>query len=77
MTDQERIELYKRVDILRQEVITRVDAEEGGSTGSNLAEVPPVPRGPIEIPDNLPPEEKLRREKLVARSRGLFKNWPN
>ena len=77
MTDQERIELYKRVDILRQEVIARVDAEEGGSTGSNLAERPVVPPGPIEIPDNLPPEEKLRREKLVARSRGLFDNWPD
>ena len=77
MTEQDFIELDKRVDILRQEVIARVDAEEGGSTGSNLAERPVVPPGPIEIPDNLPLEEKLRREKLVARSRGLFKNWPN
>ena len=77
MTEQEFIELDKKVDILRQEVIARVNAEEGGSTGSNLAERPVVPPGPIEIPDNLPPEEKLRREKLVARSRGLFKNWPN
>lgn len=76
MTDQERIELYKRVDILRQEVIARVDAEEGGSTGSNLAEVPPVPPN-ARRPDNLSPEENLRRDKLVARSRGLFKNWPN
>ena len=77
MTEQDFIELDERVDILRQEVIARVDAEEGGSTGSNLAERPVVPPGPIEIPDNLPLEEKLRREKLVARSRGLFKNWPN
>lgn len=76
MTDQERIELHKRVDILRQEVIARVDAEEGGSTGSNLAEVPPVPPN-ARRPDNLSPEENLRRDKLVARSRGLFKNWPN
>ena len=76
MTEQEFIELDKRVDILRQEVIARVDAEEGGSTGSNLAEVPPVPPN-ARRPDNLSPEENLRRDKLVARSRGLFKNWPN
>ena len=76
MTDQERIELYKRVDILRQEVIARVNAEEGGSTGSNLAEVPPVPPN-ARRPDSLSPEENLRRDKLVARSRGLFKNWPD
>ena len=76
MTEQEFIELDKKVDILRQEVIARVDAEEGGSTGSNLAEVPPVPPN-ARRPDNLSPEENLRRDKLVARSRGLFKNWPN
>ena len=76
MTEQDFIELDKRVDILRQEVIARVDAEEGGSTGSNLAEVPPVPPN-ARRPDNLSPEENLRRDKLVARSRGLFKNWPN
>ena len=77
MTEQEQIEMCKWFKNRAQEVIAQVNAEEGGSTGSNLAEVPPVPPGPIEIPDNLPPEEKLRREKLVARSRGLFKNWPN
>ena len=76
MTEQEFIELDKKVDILRQEVIARVNAEEGGSTGSNLAEVPPVPPN-ARRPDNLSPEENLRRDKLVARSRGLFKNWPN
>ena len=76
MTEQEFIDLDKKVDILRQEVIARVDAEEGGSTGSNLAEVPPVPPN-ARRPDNLSPEENLRRDKLVARSRGLFKNWPN
>ena len=76
MTEQDFIELDKRVDILRQEVIARVDAEEGGSTGSNLAEVPPVPPN-ARRPDNLSPEENLRRDKLVARSRGLFKNWPD
>ena len=76
MTEQDFIELDERVDILRQEVIARVDAEEGGSTGSNLAEVPPVPPN-ARRPDNLSPEENLRRDKLVARSRGLFKNWPN
>ena len=77
MTEQEQIEMCKWFKNRAQEVIAQVNAEEGGSTGSNLAEKPVVPPGPIEIPDNLPPEEKLRREKLVARSRGLFKNWPN
>ena len=77
MTEQEQIEMCKWFKNRAQEVIAQVNAEEGGSTGSNLAERPVVPPGPIEIPDNLPPEEKLRREKLVARSRGLFKNWPN
>ena len=77
MTEQERIEAYEWVRNRAQEIIAQVDAEEGGSTGSNLAERPVVPPGPIEIPDNLPPDEKLRREKLVARSRGLFDNWPD
>ena len=77
MTEQEQIEMCKWFKNRAQEVIAQVNAEEGGSTGSNLAERPVGPPGPIEIPDNLPPEEKLRREKLVARSRGLFKNWPN
>ena len=77
MTEQEQIEMCKWFKNRAQEVIAQVNAEEGGSTGSNLAERPVVPPGPIEIPDNLPPEENLRRDKLVARSRGLFKNWPD
>ena len=76
MTEQERIEAYEWVRNRAQEIIAQVDAEEGGSTGSNLAEVPPVPAN-ARRPDNLSPEENLRRDKLVARSRGLFKNWPN
>ena len=44
--------------------VDRQIAEEGGSTGSNMAEPPWVPPGPIRIPDGLPPEEKKRRERL-------------
>ena len=76
MTEQEQIEMCKWFKNRAQEVIAQVNAEEGGSTGSNLAEVPPVPPN-ARRPDNLSPEENLRRDKLVARSRGLFKNWPN
>lgn len=50
-----------------EEMVKRVDrqvAEEGGSTGSNMAEPPWVPPGPIEIPADLPPEEIAQRKKL-------------
>ena len=43
--------------------VDRQIAEEGGSTGSNMAEPPWVPPGPVRIPDGLPPEEVARREK--------------
>ena len=34
-----------------------------GGGGSNMAEPPYVPPGPIRIPDGLPPEEVARRKK--------------
>ena len=37
--------------------------ESGG--GSNMAEPPWVPPGPVRIPDGLPPEERARRERLL------------
>lgn len=49
-----------------KEMVARVDrrvAAEGGSTGSNMAEPPYVPPGPVRIPDGLPPEEVARRKK--------------
>ena len=51
-----------------KEMVARVDrriAAEGGSTGSNMAEPPYVPPGPVKIPDGLPPEERARRERLL------------
>ena len=36
-----------------------------GGGGSNMAEPPWVPPGPVKIPDGLPPEERARRERLL------------
>ena len=36
-----------------------------GGGGSNMAEPPYVPPGPVKIPDGLPPEERARRERLL------------
>ena len=41
-------------------------AAETGGGGSNMAEPPWVPPGPVRIPDGLPPEEVARRKKLLA-----------
>ena len=48
------------------EEVDREDAEFGGPGGSNMAEPPWVPPGPVRIPDGLPPEEVARRKKLLA-----------
>ena len=40
-------------------------AIESGGGGSNMAEPPWVPPGPVKIPDGLPPEERARRERLL------------
>ena len=52
-----------------KEAMARVDqriAAAGGPGGSNMAEPPWVPPGPVRIPDGLPPEEVARRKKLLA-----------
>ena len=36
-----------------------------GGGGSNMAEPPWVPPGPVKIPDGLPPEERARRVRLL------------
>ena len=48
------------------EKIAKIHAQavESGGGGSNMAEPPYVPPGPIRIPDGLPPEERARRERL-------------
>lgn len=40
-------------------------AIESGGGGSNMAEPPWMPPGPVRIPDGLPPEERARRERLL------------
>ncbi len=60
MTDIHETDAWKKM-------VAEVDrqvAAEGGSTGSNMAEPPWIPPGPIRIPDGLPPEERERRERL-------------
>ena len=52
-----------------EEMVKRVDrqvAEEGGSTGSNMAEPPWVPPGPAKIPEGLSPEEVAERKQCLA-----------
>ena len=44
-----------------------------GGGGSNMAEPPYVPPGPVKIPEGLPPEERARRERLLEE---LKKNPP-
>ena len=48
------------------EMISKIheQAVKSGGGGSNMAEPPYVPPGPIRIPDGLPPEERARRERL-------------
>ena len=53
------------------EELEKMDAEfeeyaiKTGGGGSNMAEPPWVPPGPVKIPDGLPPEERARRERLL------------
>ena len=49
-------------------------AIESGGGGSNMAEPPYVPPGPIRIPDGLPPEEVARRKKASAEIDEIFKS---
>ena len=56
-------QLEKEIDELRKKVIEET-MRSGGSTGSNMAEPPWVPPGPIEIPADLPPEEIAQRKRL-------------
>ena len=51
------------------EELEKMDAEfeeyaiKTGGGGSNMAEPPWMPPGPVRIPDGLPPEEVARRKK--------------
>ena len=55
-----------------EEMVKRVDrqvAEEGGSTGSNMAEPLWFAPGPAVMPEDLPPEEAARIEKEVREAK--------
>ena len=57
------MELYETKEW--DEKISKIHAQAvaSGGGGSNMAEPPYVPPGPIRIPDGLPPEEVARRKK--------------
>ena len=58
-----------------EEMVKRVDrqvAEEGGSTGSNMAEPLWFAPDPAVMPENLSPEELARIEKEVREAREVL-----
>lgn len=58
------MELYETEEWEKEDAELQKKAIESGGGGSNMAEPPYVPPGPIRIPDGLPPEERARRERL-------------
>ena len=58
------------------EKISKIHAQavKSGGGGSNMAEPPYVPPGPIRIPDGLPPEEVARRKKASAEIDEIFES---
>ena len=58
------MELYETEKWKKETAELQKKAIESGGGGSNMAEPPYVPPGPIRIPDGLPPEERARRERL-------------
>ena len=65
-------DLEREIDLLREKTIAEV-MRNGGSTGSNMAEPPWVPPGPIRTPDGLPPEEIARRKRNSEEIRAALK----
>ena len=59
------MELYETEKWKKMIAEIHAQAVESGGGGSNMAEPPYVPPGPIRIPDGLPPEERARRERLL------------
>ena len=57
------MELYETEKWKKETAEFQKHAIESGGGGSNMAEPPYVPPGPIRIPDGLPPEEVARRKK--------------
>ena len=59
------MELYETEKWKKETAELQKKAIESGGGGSNMAEPPWVPPGPVKIPVGLPPEERARRERLL------------
>lgn len=57
------MELYETEKWKKETAELQKKAIESGGGGSNMAEPPWMPPGPIKMPDGLPPEEVARRKK--------------
>lgn len=58
------MEIYETKEWEEEDAELERLAIQSGGGGSNMAETPYIPPGPIRIPDGLPPEERARRERL-------------
>ena len=68
------MELYETEKWKKETAEIQKHAIESGGGGSNMAEPPHVPPGPIRIPDGLPPEEVARRKKASAEIDEIFES---
>ena len=59
------MEIYETKEWEEEDAELERLAIQSGGGGSNMAEPPWVPPGPVRIPDGLPPEERARRERLL------------
>jgi len=68
------MELYETEEWKKMIAAEKENLRKYGGGGSNMAEPPYVPPGPIRIPDGLPPEEIARRKKASAEIDEIFKS---
>ena len=57
------MEIYETEEWEEEDAKLEKQAIHSGGGGSNMAEPPWMPPGPVRIPDGLPPEEVARRKK--------------
>lgn len=57
------MEIYETEEWEKEDAELERLAIQSGGGGSNMAEPPWMPPGPVKIPDGLPPEEVARRKK--------------
>ena len=57
------MEIYETEEWEKEDAEFERLAIQSGGGGSNMAEPPWMPPGPVKIPDGLPPEEVARRKR--------------